>query len=156
MRPSWLLLVVRCVVGAFFVYSGMAKALEPAEFLKLLRLYELTGEPVILNLIGAALPWFEIFCGVLLIGGVAVRGTALVTTTMLVLFTVVVLLRALVIQETSGLALCAIRFDCGCGAGEVAVCRKLAENGVLILFGLGLVAGAPSRYALRHSLFGGR
>jgi uncharacterized membrane protein YphA (DoxX/SURF4 family) len=146
---------VRCVVGAFFVYSGLTKAFEPAEFLKLLRLYELTREPVLLNLIGAALPWFEIFCGVLLIGGVAVRGTALVTTIMLVLFTLVVLSRALVIQETSGLALCAIRFDCGCGAGEVAVCRKLAENGLLILFGLGLVAGSPSRFAARHSLFRG-
>lgn len=145
---SWLLLGARWLVGGFFLYSGLAKALEPAEFLKLLRLYELTSQPLILNLIAATLPWFEVFCGLLLVLGVAVRGTALVALLLLVPFTAVIVHRALGIQEATDLAFCAIRFDCGCGTGEVAVCRKLVENGVLLALSAGLLTRRRSRLAL--------
>ena len=149
---SWLLLAARWVVGGFFLYSGLAKVLEPAEFLKLLRVYDLTAQPLALNLVAAALPWFELFCGLLLVLGVAVRGTALVALLLLVPFTVVVLHRALGIQEATGLAFCAIRFDCGCGTGEVAICRKLVENGVLMALATAIVMGRHSRLALLHQL----
>jgi hypothetical protein len=100
--------------------------------------------------VAAALPWFELFCGLLLVLGVAVRGTALVALLLLVPFTAVVLHRALGIQEATGLAFCAIRFDCGCGTGEVAICRKLVENGVLMALAMGMVMGRRSRLALLH------
>ena len=50
-----------------------------------------------MNSIGAALPWFEVFCGLLLLFGVAVRGAALMLMAMLVPFTLIVLKRALAI-----------------------------------------------------------
>jgi uncharacterized membrane protein YphA (DoxX/SURF4 family) len=140
----------RWVVGGFFLYSGLAKVMEPAEFLKLLRLYELTSQPVAMNLVAAVLPWFEVFCGLLLVLGIAVRGAALVSVLLLVPFTAVVLHRALGIQEATGLAFCAIRFDCGCGTGEVAICRKLVENAVLLALSVGIVVGRRSRLALLH------
>lgn len=151
---SWLLFALRWMVGGFFLYSGLAKALDPSEFLKLLRVYELTSQPLALNLVAAVLPWFELFCGMLLVLGVAVRGTALVALLMLVPFTAVVLDRALGIQAATGLAFCAIRFDCGCGTGEVAICRKLAENGMLMAMAMALVVGRRSRLAMCHRLAG--
>jgi uncharacterized membrane protein YphA (DoxX/SURF4 family) len=149
---SWVWLVARWVVGGYFLYSGFAKAIEPVEFLKLLRIYELTTVPLLLNLVAAALPWFEVLCGLLLILGVGVRGVALVTLLLLIPFTAVVWLRALAIQESTGLAFCAIQFDCGCGTGEVPICRKLIENAILMGLGVGLVVGRPSRWALSHRL----
>ena len=53
-----------------------------------------------MNSIGAALPWFEVFCGLLLLFGVAVRGSALKLLAMLVPFTLVVLKRALAIAAS--------------------------------------------------------
>ena len=84
-------LAARWGLGALFIYMGLHKALHPVDFLKLVRQYELTETPLLLNLVAAGLPWFEIYCGVLLLLGVAVRGTAVVLVGMLVPFTVVVL-----------------------------------------------------------------
>jgi uncharacterized membrane protein YphA (DoxX/SURF4 family) len=145
---SWALLVARWIVGAFFIYSGFIKAMEPAEFLKLLRMYELTAQPVLLNPAAAVLPWFEMFCGALLILGIAVRGTVFVLACLLVVFTAVLVQRALGIQEATGLVFCAIRFDCGCGTGEVAVCRKIVENAVLFGLNAWLLLGRRSRGTL--------
>jgi hypothetical protein len=45
-----------------------------------------------------------------------------------------------------------VRFDCGCGAGEVLICRKLVENGLLILLSGGLLFSRSRRLCARHSL----
>jgi uncharacterized membrane protein YphA (DoxX/SURF4 family) len=150
--PSWISLWVRLAMGGFFIYSGTMKALEPGEFLKVLRAYEITEVSLALNMIAAALPWFEIFCGLLLALGLGVRGTALLLLLLLTPMTALVLHRALELQEASGLAFCAVRFDCGCGTGPVGICRKLAENGLLIVSGLWLAVGPRSRLALWHRL----
>ena len=89
----------------------------------------------------------------ILLLGVAVRGTALMLVTMLVPFTLVVLHHALQLHAAGSLPFCAIKFDCGCGAGEVFICRKLAENTVLTLASLFLVWRRDHRFALRASLF---
>jgi hypothetical protein len=86
-----------------------------------------------LNSIAAALPWFEIFCGLLLMVGVAVRGTAMMLVLMLVPFTLVVWLRAHELASALGKPFCAVKFDCGCGTGPVFICTKLAENCAQIL-----------------------
>jgi adenylate kinase len=151
-RAAWALLGARWLVGGTFLYSGWAKVVEPVEFLKLLRVYDLTAEPLVLNLVAAGLPWFEVFCGLLLVLGVGVRGTALVLLCLLIPFTALIWNRALQIQADSSLAFCAIRFDCGCGTGEVAICRKLLENGLLMGLGVCLVIGRHSRWALSHQL----
>jgi len=140
-------LLGRWVLGGLFVYMGLAKALHPDAFLKLLRQYELTDSSFLLNSIAVTLPWFEVFCGLLLLAGVAVRGTALWLLLMLVPFTAVVLHRALGISSLQHIAFCAVRFDCGCGTGEVLICRKLVENSLLILLSCGLLAGRGRSFA---------
>ncbi|HEU5396816.1 MAG TPA: MauE/DoxX family redox-associated membrane protein [Verrucomicrobiae bacterium] len=125
-------LVIRWVVGLVFVYMGANKALHPVDFLKLVHQYNLTENYWLLNAIAAGLPWFEIFCGLLLLAGAAVRGTALTLVLLLVPFTAVVLQRALALQAARHIAFCAVKFDCGCGGGETFACHKLLENAVLI------------------------
>jgi len=146
-------LLARWLLGAMFLYMGLNKALHPVEFLKLVRQYDILHHHVLLNFVASTLPWFEIFCGLLLLLGVAVRGAAVTLVAMLVPFTVVVLMRALEIQEASGLPFCAIKFDCGCGAGEVFICRKLAENVFLTALSVTLVLWRSHRFCLRHSVF---
>ena len=144
--------LARWILGAVFFYMGMKKALYPVEFLKMVREYDLVQSSLLLNSIAAALPWFEIFCGLLLLAGVAVRGTAVMLILMLVPFTVLVFRRALAIQSAQAIPFCAVKFDCGCGTGEVFVCRKLLENFFFILFSVWLAAGYGRKLCIRHSL----
>jgi len=51
----------RWLLGGVFLYMGLSKALDPVDFLKLLRQYDLTQSSLLLNSIAAALPWFEVF-----------------------------------------------------------------------------------------------
>lgn len=137
-RPGWLArasgLIARLTLASMFLYTGLVKALHPADFLKLLHEYHFTSQPFLLNLVAATLPWIEVVCGGLLLLGVAVRGTALLLLLQLIAFTIAVIGRALAIHGGGDLPFCAIRMDCGCGTGEVNVCHKILENGVLILF----------------------
>jgi uncharacterized membrane protein YphA (DoxX/SURF4 family) len=68
--------LARWLLGAVFLYMGLNKALHPVEFLKMVRQYDLVQSSLLLNSIAAALPWFEVFCGLLLLAGVAVDGGA--------------------------------------------------------------------------------
>jgi uncharacterized membrane protein YphA (DoxX/SURF4 family) len=149
---DFLAVLARLFLGAVFLYMGLNKALHPVEFLKLLRQYDLLPQPLWLNLAAASLPWFEIFCGLFLLLGIAVRGTAAIAIAMLVPFTVAVILRALALRNAGGLPFCAIKFDCGCGAGEVFVCRKLAENILLTAISAWLVFWPRHRLSLRSTL----
>src|SRR4029434_7664065 len=92
-------LVTRWLVGLLFIYMGLSKALDPVAFLKLVRQYNLTNDHLLLIVIAAGLPWFEVFCGLLLILGIAVRGTALIMIGMLIPFTILVTQRALGISS---------------------------------------------------------
>jgi len=146
--------LARWWLGCVFIYMGLNKALpHPEYFLKLVRQYDMVTSPFLLNSIGAALPWFEAFCGLLLLAGVAVRGSALNLAAMLVPFTLIVLKRALAIAATSGIPFCTVKFDCGCGAGEVLICHKLVENTVLLLLSAWLLTGRGRQLCLRFSLF---
>jgi uncharacterized membrane protein YphA (DoxX/SURF4 family) len=142
----------RWVLGGLFIYMGFVKALHPEGFLKLVEQYQMVQQPLVLNLIAAVLPWFEVFCGLLLLAGVAVRGSALLLIAMLVPFTLIVLRRALAIAGAKGVALCAVKFDCGCGMGEVFACHKVVENSFLILVCCWLLTGRGQALALRFHL----
>jgi hypothetical protein len=146
-------LAARWWLGCVYIFMGLHKAFpHPEYFLKLVRQYDMVTAPWLLNSIGAALPWFEVFCGMLLLLGVAVRGVALNSVLMLIPFSLVVLKRALTIAATTGQPFCAVKFDCGCGAGEVYICHKLVENTVLLLLSLWLLSGRGSRFSLRFHL----
>lgn len=123
-----LTVLARWSLGAYFIWMGLHKALDPVDFLKLVRQYDLVQTPLLLNLIAAGLPWFEVLCGALLLLGVVPRGAALLVVAMLIPFTLAILRRALLLHAAGNLPFCAIKFDCGCGSGEVFVCGKLTAN----------------------------
>jgi putative oxidoreductase len=147
------LLLARLILGVVFAYMGVHKVLHPVEFLKLVKQYELVTGPPWLNLIAAVLPWFEVFCGLLLLLGVAVRGVSLNLLLMLVPFTAIIFRRALEMSKGTGAAFTAIKFDCGCGSGEMVIWQKLIENGALILLAALLLARKEGRFCARFSLF---
>jgi uncharacterized membrane protein YphA (DoxX/SURF4 family) len=142
----------RWILALVFLYMGWTKAIHPEAFLKLVRQYDLTTNSLLLNSIAAALPWFEIFCGLLLLSGVAVRGSAVLLLLMLVPFTLLVFKRAWAISDLQHIAFCAVRFDCGCGTGEVLICRKLVENTLLIALACCPLAGFGRRFCVRFAL----
>jgi uncharacterized membrane protein YphA (DoxX/SURF4 family) len=144
----------RWLIGALFIYMGLVKALHPVDFLKLVHQYHLVSNPLLLNSIAAALPWFEVFCGLLLLSGVAVRGTALVTAAMLVPFTLLVLRRALEVAASEHIPFTAVKFDCGCGNGEIFIWKKMIENSLLLLLSCILVFGRGTKACLKFSLLG--
>ena len=145
-------LLARWLLGGSFIYLGLVKAMDPGDFLKLIRQYHLTQSPPALDCLAALLPWFEVACGVLLVAGVAVRGAALVSLLLLIPFTVVVWHRALELQAIKAIPLCMVKFDCGCGHGEEFFCRKLTENLVWMGLGVWLLAGAGRKCCLRYEL----
>jgi putative oxidoreductase len=136
---AWFLMTARIILGAVFIYMGGSKALDPVGFLKLTRQYDLVHVPILLNLIAVIIPWLEVFCGLLLLSGLAIRGSAMLLSTMLVAFTAIVIRRALAIHAATLIPFCAIKFDCGCGNGPVFICHKVAENALLLLLALSLL-----------------
>ncbi len=147
---SWLVLALRLWVGGTFVWMGLNKAFDPVDFLKLLRTYEVLPEQPawILNGIAGVLPWLEIWCGALLVAGIAVRGAAALTLIMLTVFTAALAMRAVGIQEADQIAFCEVAFDCGCGKGAVPICSKLAENAGLWIGALCVLLSRRPRWTL--------
>ncbi len=145
--------LARWILGGCFLYMGFSKALDPAHFATLIHSYKTFTNPLFINSVAALLPWFEIFCGLLLILGVAVRGTSLIIALMLVFFTGLVLQHGLALASAKNLALCAVKFDCGCGNGEVFVCHKLTENGALIALAVWLTLKRSGKLCARFGLF---
>jgi uncharacterized membrane protein YphA (DoxX/SURF4 family) len=150
--------IARWVLGGVFVYMGAQKIADPVGFLKAVRQFGVVADtsPALLNQLAALLPWVEVWCGLLLLTGVAVRGTALSLLALLVVFTWAITLRARDIHSAEGTAFCAIAFDCGCGGGIVNVCRKLAENTGLVLLGLLVLLTRSDRLCLRRALLAPR
>lgn len=150
--PDIAALLARWLLGGLFIYMGLSKALQPVEFLKLVRQYNITDQYLLLNFIASTLPWFEIFCGLLLVLGIGVRASALLLAAMLIPFTLLILRRALAIHAAQHIPFCAIKFDCGCGVGEVLICRKLLENTLLIVLAAWLVFWRHHILGLRAKL----
>lgn len=128
----WVGLLAWIILGVVFVSLGLQKAVNPADFLKAVHGYGWWQGTLLLTWVAALLPWVEVVCGLLLLIGLRVRGAAFIVFGMLVVFSGLVLQRALHLHQTTGIPFCEIRFDCGCGNGEVLVCRKLVENSLLL------------------------
>jgi uncharacterized membrane protein YphA (DoxX/SURF4 family) len=143
--------VVRWALGGLFIQMGLVKALDPVHFLKLLEQYDMVHGHLALNAITIALPWFEVFCGLLLLAGIAVRGTALLLAGLLAFFTAVVLHRALGIQAAQAIPFCSVKFDCGCGGGAEFICAKLPENTAMFLAAVWLLAGRGRAFCALYS-----
>ncbi len=134
------MILARLIVGGVFVWLSIGKIQQPATFLKLIREYQLLPEQpaYAMNLTAIILPWVELLCGLLMVFGYWLRGASLMIFGLLVFFTGAVAYRAIGIYNDGGIAFCDIKFDCGCGGGEIPICDKLRENTALT--GLAFIA----------------
>ncbi len=144
------LLLIRVLLGGLFIYMGVMKIGDPADFLKQVRAFEMLPEtpPYFLNATAIILPWLEVFCGVALIVGFWLRGAAALIAIMLCVFTPAIFLRALAIHNTDGTPFFQIAFDCGCGTGEVIIWKKLLGNAGLLLVSLLALVSRSRRFSL--------
>lgn len=144
------LALARVIIGGLFIWMGVSKVQDPVGFLKQIRLYEMLPESPSHFLNGTAilLPWLEVICGLALIAGVYLRGAGTMIAIMLATFTPAIFLRAWEIHTVDGKPFFDIAFDCGCGAGEVIIWKKLLSNTLLFLGSLIPVFSGSRRFCL--------
>ncbi|MBA4367371.1 MAG: protein MauE [Desulfobacterium sp.] len=99
--------VFRFILGITFMAASFHKIIDPGQFAQIIYGYGLFPENLI-NLIAIIVPFFELFCGLLLIMGVWKGGACLVINMMLVGF-----IAAISINLIRG-----YEFDCGCFSGS--------------------------------------
>jgi len=80
-------LLLRLLLGAFFVFASLDKIASPAAFARIVYQWQVIG-PVPSNLVAVTLPWIELVAGLLLVAGVWRRESALVIALLLVVFLV--------------------------------------------------------------------
>jgi len=85
LRNRHLHLLLRLLLGAFFVYASLDKIWSPAAFARIVYQWQVVG-PVASNLVAVTLPWIELLGGLLLVAGVWKRESALVIALLLVVF----------------------------------------------------------------------
>jgi uncharacterized membrane protein YphA (DoxX/SURF4 family) len=83
------LFVVRLALGCLFLWSSLPKIRQPYDFLSAVYEYELVG-PRLGMLAAMMLPWFELFVGVCLVGGIFVSGALMASAAMAAMFTFVI------------------------------------------------------------------
>jgi uncharacterized membrane protein YphA (DoxX/SURF4 family) len=110
---KYVLLGLRLILGSVFIYASVYKVAEPAEFARSIYNYRMLPEETI-NLMAIIMPWLELVCGILIIIGAFVRGSAALIGLMLVVF---------IIAISSALAR---GLDISCG------CFKVGEGGRLV------------------------
>jgi putative oxidoreductase len=135
---KFVLLGLRLVIGGIFIWASVFKIAEPGEFAKGIYNYRMMPEAAI-NLMAIVMPWLELICGVLLIIGPGLRGSALLIGFMLLVFIVAI---------SSAIAR-GLDIDCGCfkvgDGGRIVGLKTLIED-VLMLIGVGIILafGGPS------------
>ncbi|OGR52668.1 MAG: hypothetical protein A2049_05895 [Elusimicrobia bacterium GWA2_62_23] len=119
-------LIARLAVGGVFIYSGLIKALAPAEeFAFAIESYKVVG-PQLALIAANVVPWVELWAGLLLAAGVFTRLTAGFIALMLVFFELLLgqaWLRGLEITS------------CGCfgAAGSNSLGQEFVQNLALLL-----------------------
>ena len=78
-------LLLRLLLGGFFVYASLDKIASPAAFARIVYEWQVAG-PVPSNLVAVTLPWVELLAAALLIAGVWRREASLVIALLLVVF----------------------------------------------------------------------
>jgi uncharacterized membrane protein YphA (DoxX/SURF4 family) len=142
-------LVLRLLVGGFFVFASLDKIASPPAFARVVYQWQVTG-PVLSNVVAVTLPWVELLAGTLLILGVWKRASALVIALLLVVFLGAagsVLARGIDVQNCGCTSLATTETSTSAwppawtkGVGWFLVTRNLLMLGAVLL-----VASAPAR-----------
>lgn len=147
-RNPYLLLTLRLILAGVFLYAGFQKIGKPLMFADEIRMYGILDRGPLLYTVAVVLPWLEILCGVSLVTGVFLRGSAFLLMLLNAWFLVIVSIRAIHIMHTEGTPFTEIFFDCGCGFGVTYAWKKLIEDSFLFIFSLWLFCAPAYRFVL--------
>ena len=116
----WLGLAARLYLGWVFVAACLHKIAHPAIFALDTATYDILPLALV-NPMAIALPWVELFAGVMLLAGIRVRAAAMMTAGMMVMFIV-----ALAMALHAGLDM-----SCGCFASQAMDSDPIGMSTVL-------------------------
>jgi len=136
---SLFLLFLRLILGFIFIYAGGEKITIPDKFAESIANYQLLNN-FFITLSAVVIPWIEVFAGILLISGAAVRENTAILSVLLFIF-----IAAGIISLIRGLDI-----DCGC-FGEVSVklgLAKIIENILLLTAGIILIIHGSGKYSI--------
>ena len=117
--------VVAIIIGGLFIYAGVVKIVDPAEFARDIDNYKLLPWQLGVGL-AFYLPWLEILAGLALITGVLYRGGVCILTGLMLVFVL-----ATIVAKARGLDI-----SCGC-FGHASKYLNFAWHLVLDLLLLG-------------------
>ena len=120
---NYLIVVVRILLGAVFLWASIDKIIDPSKFARDISNYHVVPFGLE-NIIAIVLPWLEFFIGSGLIIGIFVDGAVLISGILLITFNV------LIAQAMFR----GFNIDCGCGLkeGQLVGVEKLLENFVFL------------------------
>ena len=95
--------LIRLIIGGLFIYASYGKLLNPEDFGRAIRGYDMLPLGLI-SILSVVLPYLEFFSGIFLIIGIFKRGSAFIIITLLVVFLI-----GLTQAYARGLSI-----DCGC------------------------------------------
>lgn len=144
------ILVARLALGGVMLFYAIAKIADPVAFLKEVHNYGILPEgwPILTNFTAIVLPYAELVLGLALVLGLLRSGAGAIITSLMIAFIIALTSRALGIYRADGIPFCSVHFDCGCGTGEVYICKKLAMNALLLVMGLIVTFGRSRRYSV--------
>jgi putative oxidoreductase len=143
----YLLLAARLFLAAVFIYAAVEKIGRPLAFADEIHTYSIVDYGVPLYTMAVVLPWLELLCGLSLVTGVYLRGSALVLVALNAMFLVVVAKRTAAVVE-SGSPFAKVFFDCGCGFGATYAWKKLLEDTVFFVLSAVLLFAPAHRFVL--------
>lgn len=144
-------LVFRLVLAAVFIYAAVQKIGKPLAFADEIRMYRILDIGPPLYIMAITLPWVELLCGLSLLTGILMRGSALILFLFNAVFLVAVSMRTVGIMESEGIGFMSVYFDCGCGFGATHAWKKLLEDAIFFLLSLAILLKPEYRYVLRIS-----
>ncbi len=117
---KYLQFILRLVIGGMFIFVAINKLINPEEFAKAIKNYDMLPLSLI-NIIAITLPYIELFSGLFLIIGIYKRGSSAIIGISLIFFII-----ALSSAYARGLDI-----DCGCGFSSL-VQENASKNELLI------------------------
>jgi uncharacterized membrane protein YphA (DoxX/SURF4 family) len=84
-RFKSLYIFLRMVLGLVFVWAASSKIMDPNGFAAIIQNYMILPDYLI-NTVAVVLPWLEALCGILLITGYLVHGSAFIVNMLLIVF----------------------------------------------------------------------
>jgi len=142
----YLLLAFRLVLAAIFIYAAVQKIGRPLAFADEIRMYRILDIGPTLYISAIALPWIELLCGISLVTGFFLRGSAFILLVLNAVFLVAVSFRTAGMMREEGIPFMQVFFDCGCGFGETFAWKKLLEDSLFFLLSLALILAPAYRF----------